>query len=86
MALDHRLLDEDGNIDLAQWQLRHAASLGVGTCERLGCRGQLVAAGSAPFERVGGVRWLTVECNGCGHEMLSPNGRLAPRPRALVLS
>jgi hypothetical protein len=84
--LDHRLLDEDGNIDLEQWQLRHAASLGVGTCDRLGCRGQLVAAGRTPLERVNGVRWLTVECNGCGHEMLSPNGRLAQRPRALVLS
>lgn len=87
MALDRRLLSEDGSqIDLEQYALRHAAHLSVGTCEALGCRGQLVPLGDRPTERMGAVQWLTFGCNRCGSEFTSPDGRLGRRPRALITS
>lgn len=88
MALDHRLLTEDGRIDLETWRERHLLRLSVGTCDL--CTGSLSVDGSAPWSTDwNGTKYLTARCEACGHETVAPNGKVArsrvPRGEAALV-
>lgn len=75
MAIDYRLLNEDGNIDLEQWRFRHQAKTTVGRCR---CGSSLSAGGTQPWEiDHRGTKHLQIVCEGCGRESGAPDGRLS---------
>jgi hypothetical protein len=74
VALDPKLLDDSGRVDVDAWRQRLAGFQHVGRHGH--CGGALFPAEP---ETVDDVIWLTVTCSGCGNEMTQPAGRQLAR-------
>jgi hypothetical protein len=73
------LVTDEHVLDVARWRECARMRLPVGRC-RCGGEYQVVTTASGQaFTSSRGVRYYEAECAECGHGMVSPNGRLAPR-------